>query len=150
MAGDGPPTNERTVATAFLSVLQLLGVDAPVLVIIDDTQWLDTSSQVVFGYAVRRLAGRVGVLASIRTGDPRRSEPPSWLKLARPDSTSRVKVHPLTLGGVHSLISKHLGHTLPRPLITRIHEVSGGNPFFALELARYGCRRAFPRGSRLT
>ncbi len=136
LAGDGPPTNERTVATAFLSVLQLLGVDAPVLVIIDDTQWLDSSSQVVFGYAGRRLGGRVGVLASVRTGDPRGGEPLSWLKLARPDSTARVKMHPLTLGGVHSLISKHLGHTLPRPLITRIHEVSGGNPFFALELAR--------------
>jgi DNA-binding CsgD family transcriptional regulator len=136
LAGDGPPTNERTVATAFLSVLQHLGVDAPVLVIIDDAQWLDTSSQVVFGYAARRLTGRVGVLSSIRIGEPRRSEPPSWLKLARPDSTARIRVHPLTLGGVHALISKHLGHTLPRPLITRIHEVSGGNPFFALELAR--------------
>ena len=136
LAGDGPPTNERIVATAFLAVLQLLGGDAPVLVIIDDAQWLDTSSQVVFGYAARRLTGRVGVLASIRIGEPRRSEPPSWLKLARPDSTARIRVRPLTLGGVHALISRHLGHTLPRPLITRIHEVSGGNPFFALELAR--------------
>ena len=136
LATDGPPTNERTVAAAFLSVLQLLGVDTPVLVTIDDAQWLDTSSQVVFGYAARRLTGRVGLLASIRTGDPRRSEPPSWLRLARPDSTTRIRVHPLTLGGVHAVISKHLGHTLPRPLITRIHEVSGGNPFFALELAR--------------
>ncbi len=136
LAGDGPPTNERTVAAAFLSVLQLLGVEAPVLVIIDDTQWLDTSSQVVFGYAARRLTGRVGVLASVRTGESRSGEPPSWLRMARPDSMARVKVQPLTLGGVHSLISKHLGHTLPRPLITRIHEVSGGNPFFALELAR--------------
>ena len=49
---------------------------------------------------------------------------------------ARIRVQPLTLGGVHAVISKHLGHTLPRPLITRIHEVSGGNPFFALELAR--------------
>ena len=62
LAGDGPPTNERVVATAFLSVLQLLGGDAPVLVLVDDAQWLDTSSQVVFGYAARRLTGRVGVL----------------------------------------------------------------------------------------
>ena len=136
LAGEGPPTNERTVAAAFLSVLQHLGVDGPVLVTVDDAQWLNTSSQVVFGYAARRLTGRVGVLASIRIGEPLRSEPPSWLKLAHPDSTARIRMHPLTLGGVHALISQHLGHTLPRPLITRIHEVSGGNPFFALELAR--------------
>ena len=35
-------------------------------VLVDDAQWLDTSSQVVFGYAARRLTGRVGVLASTR------------------------------------------------------------------------------------
>ena len=25
---------------------------------------------------------------------------------------------------------------MPRPLIDKIHQISGGNPFFALELAR--------------
>ena len=43
------------------------------------------------------------------SGEPRRSEPPPWLKLARPDSTARIRVRPLTLGGVHALISKASG-----------------------------------------
>lgn len=136
LAGDGPPTNERTVAAAFLSVLQHRSFDTPVLVSIDDAQWLDVSSQVVFGYAARRLTGRIGVAASVRLGQPRHGETPSWLTFARPDSTTRIRLQPLTLGGLHALVSQRLGHTLPRPVITRIHEVSGGNPFFALELAR--------------
>ncbi|MFZ1164728.1 ATP-binding protein [Mycobacterium sp.] len=134
--GEGPPTNERMVAAAFLSVIQHPGVDAPVLMAIDDAQWLDVSSQAVFGYAARRLSGRVGILATVRTGEPGLGDPPSWLRFARPDSTVRIRMSPLSLGGVHALISKRLGHTLPRPVITRIHEISGGNPFFALELAR--------------
>ncbi len=136
LEGEGPPTNERMVAAAFLSVIQHPGVDAPVLMAIDDAQWLDVSSQAVFGYAARRLSGRVGILATVRTGEPGLGDPPSWLRFARPDSTVRIRMSPLSLGGVHALISKRLGHTLPRPVITRIHEISGGNPFFALELAR--------------
>jgi DNA-binding CsgD family transcriptional regulator len=136
LEGEGPPTNERMVAAAFLSVIQHPGADAPVLIAIDDAQWLDVSSQAVFGYAVRRLSGRVGILATVRTGEPGLADPPSWLRFARPDSTVRIRMSPLSLGGVHALISKRLGHTLPRPVITRLHEISGGNPFFALELAR--------------
>ncbi|UMB70591.1 helix-turn-helix transcriptional regulator [Mycobacterium paraterrae] len=136
LAGEGPPTNERTVAAAFLSVLRHPSFATPMLVAIDDAQWLDVSSQAVFGYAARRLTGRIGVVVSVRTGERRRDETPWWLKFSRPDSIHRIKVEPLTLGGLHAMISRRLGQTLSRPLITRIHEISGGNPFFALELAR--------------
>ena len=34
------------------------------------------------------------------------------------------------------LLRRHLGTTLPRPTVRRLHEVSGGNPFYALEMAR--------------
>jgi DNA-binding CsgD family transcriptional regulator len=136
LEGEGPPANERIVAAAFLSVIHHPSFDAPVLVAIDDAQWLDVSSQAVFGYAARRLSGRVGIFATVRTGEPGQGDPLSWLRFARPDSTAHINMRPLTLGGVHALISTRLGHTLPRPVIMRIHEISGGNPFFALELAR--------------
>lgn len=133
---EGPATNERIVAAAFLSVLQHRSFNAPVLVSIDDAQWLDIASQAVIGYAARRLTGRAGILVTVRTGESDSVDAPSWLKFARPDSVARVRIPPLTLGAVHALVSGRLGRTLPRPVITRIHEISGGNPFFALELAR--------------
>ena len=30
----------------------------------------------------------------------------------------------------------HLGSSLPRPLLAEVHDASGGNPFFALEIVR--------------
>ncbi|PRC46933.1 LuxR family transcriptional regulator, partial [Mycobacterium sp. ITM-2017-0098] len=47
----------------------------------------------------------------------------------------RVCVRPMSTAQLHSLISERLGRKLTRPSVLRIAETSGGNPFFALELA---------------
>ena len=47
-----------------------------------------------------------------------------------------MQVGPLSVGAVHRLLSDRLGLTLSRPKLRRLHELSGGNPFFALELGR--------------
>lgn len=134
--GDDAGGNERMVATAFLAVIRRLSSAAPVLLCVDDAQWLDASSQAVIGFAERRLTGPVGLLVTVRTGDVDALDM-AWLNPVRPGSSARLRITPLTLGGAHAVISARLGHTLPRPLITRIHEISGGNPFFVLELARF-------------
>jgi ATP/maltotriose-dependent transcriptional regulator MalT len=129
--------NERIVAAAFLSVLRHLTVAAPVLMCIDDAQWLDKSSQAVVGFVARRLPRRAGILVTVRTGERDFAHGLSWLTFARADSLVRIRVRPLSLGGVHSLVSLRLGRALPRPVITRIYEISGGNPLFAIELAEF-------------
>ena len=37
----------------------------------------------------------------------------TWLHLARPDGIERVRVGPLSLGGLHALISARLGRSFP-------------------------------------
>ena len=59
----------------------------------------------------------------------------SRLQFRRPETLVRVGIRPLPLGGLHALIAARLGHARPRPSIARIHDIAGGNPFFALELA---------------
>ena len=54
-AGESPATDERVLGAAFLSVAERLTADTPVLVAIDDVQWLDASSQAALQGAVRRL-----------------------------------------------------------------------------------------------
>ena len=49
---------------------------------------------------------------------------------------ARLWVGPLSLGAIHGLVRDRLGRTFPRATMLRLHEVSGGNPFYALELAR--------------
>ena len=130
-AGEGPVTDHGVVATAFASVVQRL----PVLVAVDDVQWLDPSSQAVLEFAARRFARRVGVLVTERA----EHEGPSaagWLRVGGSDPIGQIRIGPLSLGGLRALVAARLGRSFPRPTMVRIAETSGGNPFYALELAR--------------
>ncbi len=134
-ASGGPETDQHVVAAALLSAIEALATDAPVVVGIDDLQWLDPSSKAVVAFVARRLRGRVGLIGTERA-DPDRGSVMSWLQLARPDAIARMRVRSLSLGGLHELLSTRLGRSFPRPAMVRIAEVSGGNPFYALEMAR--------------
>ena len=90
----------------------------------------------MIGYATKRLRGPAGMLISSRSVRPHASSWASWLQLPPGRDFGRIVMQPLSLGGVHRVLTEHLGRTLPRPVIARIHEISGGNPLFALKLAR--------------
>ncbi|MCV7022570.1 AAA family ATPase [Mycolicibacterium novocastrense] len=130
---DGAPTDRRAVAAAFLSVIEGLATRQPLLLAIDDVQWVDPSSSHVLSYAARRLAGPVGVLGTLRTGG---TDAYTWLQLRRPDATHRISLRPLTSRMLHAVVTQHLEHPLSRAKMTRIHQISGGNPFYAIELAK--------------
>jgi DNA-binding CsgD family transcriptional regulator len=131
----GAATDQRAVAAAFLSIIDSLKDNGPVLLAIDDLPWLDPSSARVIAYTARRLTGPVGVIATIRT-DPELGDAGSWLQLPRPDAVRQITLGPLSARALHTVVSENAGRALPRPTIARIHQVSGGNPFYALELAR--------------
>ena len=52
------------------------------------------------------------------------------------EGTERLAVGPLSVGALHRLLRDRLRRPFARQTLLRIHERSGGNPFFALELAR--------------
>ena len=126
----------RAVAVAFLGALRALARESPILVAVDDFQWLDAPSESVLRFAARRLTDeRVGLLVTQRAGDAR--PVPLDLDRALPrDRFVSIRVGPLALGALHRLVHERLGMTLPRPLLLRLVDASGGNPFFALEIAR--------------
>ncbi|MCV7100818.1 helix-turn-helix transcriptional regulator [Mycobacterium palustre] len=131
-------TDARAVAAAFVTVIDRLAAEVPVLVAIDDLQWLDTSSANVVSFAARRLPVGAAMVWTVRTGEaaPR-------LQLASPDAVRRIRLQPLTVGELHQVLTLRLGGSPTRPALLRLHSVSGGNPFYALELAReIGTRRA--------
>jgi DNA-binding CsgD family transcriptional regulator len=134
-ADDGIATDQRAVAAAFLSVIERLADDGPVLLGIDDLQWIDASSMHVVAFAARRLSGPVGILGSVRTeaGDGTSA---TWLQMPRPDAVNRIRLRPLEIHHLHAAVSARLRKSFSRPTIRRIHEMSGGNPFYAIELAR--------------
>jgi DNA-binding CsgD family transcriptional regulator len=133
VSDDGLSTDQRAVGAAFLSVIDILSDSAPVLVAIDDLQWLDASSARVVAYAARRFSGPVGLLGTVRTGE---GDDASWLQLDAPDAMSRIALQPLAVGTLHQVLTARLGRSIPRRTMLRIQETSGGNPFYAIELAR--------------
>lgn len=129
LQSDDADTDRRAVATAFLGALRALASVRPVLVGVDDVQWLDSESELVLSFAARRLTSEsIGFLLARRAGELR----------AQPDlgeKVERIPVKPFSLGALHRLLHERLAEPIPRRVLRRIHEVSGGNPFFALELA---------------
>src|SRR5262245_2941620 len=135
----GSPPEVRLLGLALLSVVHALGEDRPLLLGLDDAQWIDPSSAEVLRFTLRRLEGEpVGVLATVRE---RPAEVPLELDRAFP-GFDRLAVEPLSLGAIHRLLWGRLALNLPRPELVRLHEISGGNPFFALELGRAIARGA--------
>jgi tetratricopeptide (TPR) repeat protein len=130
-----PVTNPRVVAAAFLSVADRLTDDGPVLLAVDDLQWIDPSSAHVIAFAARRLSGPVGLLGTVRT-EPDSGGAASWLQLPRPDAIHRITVRPLPSRALHTVVRDELGHSIPRAAMARLQQISAGNPFYAIELAR--------------
>ncbi len=130
---DGQPPDTRLLALAFLAVVRALAQDGPVLVGFDDVQWIDTSSAEVLRFMLRRLESEpVGVLATVRE---RPVEAPLDLDRAFA-AFQRLAVQSLSAGAIHRLLWSRLALNLTRPELVRVHEIVGGNPFFALEFGR--------------
>jgi DNA-binding CsgD family transcriptional regulator len=131
------PIQQRAVSAAFFGVVTSFARERPVIVAVDDLQWLDHSSAQVLAYAARRLRDQpVGFLLAARRDEGRVATPHSNLLDGLPENRLRLELGPLTLGALHHVIRDRLGRTLPRPLLARVAACSGGNPFFALEIAR--------------
>ena len=129
------PADPRTVATSVVGVLAELARIQPVLVAIDDVQWVDLASQRALEFAVRRLPAQVRLLVT-RRGEGAAEVPLELDRALPPDAFERVVLGSLSLASLHHLVRERLGTSPTRPLIARIAEASGGNPFFAIEIAR--------------
>lgn len=127
----GEAPDRRAVAVAVLSALRILAEDAPVVVGIDDLQWLDPSSAAALTFALRRLwDAPIGVLATLRV----ETEPPLDVVATFP-RRHHLPLGPLRLDELQALLSSRLGSSLRLPALRRLHGLSGGNPFVALEVA---------------
>ena len=131
---DGPAPDRRAVAVGVLGALRALATFGPVVLAIDDLHWLDAPSAGALEFALRRLRDEpIAVLAANRI--PQRPA----LDLFRAFDVvqvQRVEVKPMSLGAIGRMLRDRVDLVLPRPLLRRIHEASGGNALFALEIAR--------------
>jgi DNA-binding CsgD family transcriptional regulator len=131
---EGPPPDQRAIALGFLGAIRVLARKGRVVVAVDDVQWLDAPSSFVLEFTLRRLRDEpVGFLFALRAGQ----EQTLGLERALPEERLRsLPAGPLSLGALHHLLNERLRLVLSRPKVRRLYELSGGNPFYALELGR--------------
>ena len=133
---DEQESPRRAVALGTLGVLRTLARERPTLLAIDDAQWLDPASADALAFVVRRLADeRVGLLVARRTDGA--AGVPLDLDRAVPEGRfRRVPVGSLSLAELDRVLTGHVGAALPRRTLARLHRASGGNPFYAIEIAK--------------
>ncbi|HEV2901842.1 MAG TPA: AAA family ATPase [Gaiellaceae bacterium] len=132
---EGPAPEPRAVALAFLGALRVLAQAEGLLVAVDDVQWLDGPSALLLEFALRRIEDEpVKFLFAQRPSGA--SDAPLGLERAPEGAVRALPVGPLTMGALHRLLRARLQSSFPRPLLRRLQEASGGNPFYALELGR--------------
>ena len=135
-AGSGQPPDPTAVGAGFRALLVRAAEAGPLVLAVDDVQWLDAATARALAFAVRRLDGLpVGVLATVRT--PLAEADPLGLERALgPGRLQRERLGPLGIDAVRSLIESRLGHGYRRPTLVKLAQASNGNPLFALEIAR--------------
>jgi hypothetical protein len=132
------PVDDRAVCLATLRLLELASSAGPILLMVDDVQWADHSSLAVLGYAARRLdRSRLRWLLAARP------LPGAWGGPLQESLVRDVQLLEHHVGGLselelQELIEAHLGARPSRAVLSRIADLSGGNAFYALELARQG------------
>ena len=140
----GGVLDPRAVYMAMVSLLSTLARDSPLVVAVDDAQWLDRASTHSLAFAVRRtLNERVGFVLTVRTG----CETAVVREFERSLDDQRLvrrRVGPLGVGALHELVRTRLGISLARPMLLHVHRVTRGNPLFALELAGALVREGVP------
>ena len=128
------PADWQVLSRGVLNVLRSLAARSPTVVALDDEQWLDGPSGRTLAFALSRLREeRVCVLLSRRVA----SEGPLWPELARSFSPiGSLVLQPLDLEAIQAILVAELGRKFARSVSRRIYEVSGGNPLYALAIAR--------------
>ncbi|MDA0141066.1 LuxR family transcriptional regulator [Solirubrobacter deserti] len=117
---EGAAGDRFLIGAATLTLLTACAEQAPVLVVIDDAQWLDASSLAAILFAARRLlADALAILVASRV---------------------RLDLPELSLSGLDrataaALLERHAGRPLPPGAADRAFEATLGNPLALVELA---------------
>jgi ATP/maltotriose-dependent transcriptional regulator MalT len=145
------PDRRARICDLFAALLQRLGSEHPTVLAIDDLHRADRSSRELLGFLAHTLRScRVLVLTAYRTDELAQEHPlrPFLAELGQVPSVRRVELGRFNRAETAELIAGVHGRRTSAALIQRIYDRSGGNPFFALELARAGDPAVLPESLR--
>ena len=130
-----PPEQEQLrLWEATRALLIAISENTPLFIVLDNLQWLDTSSCELLAYLARQLRGLpVMIVGTCREIELPATHPlhPILIDLQREQVAQTLPIQRLSDEQIRALVSH-----LPEPLVRHIQTNAAGNPFFAEELAR--------------
>jgi DNA-binding SARP family transcriptional activator/tetratricopeptide (TPR) repeat protein len=129
----GPRPVESRLHAALADIVDAVSEETPIVVAIEDCQWIDLTSATVVDQLIARLKSqRVFILLSTRPVDERRiSEATNLVEILLPplDEESSTRV-------LSTIVQRH-GHTLGDRFRAWCTSVAEGNPLFLHQLANH-------------
>ncbi|WP_433368916.1 AAA family ATPase [Streptosporangium sp. CA-115845] len=123
--GVGAPTDALLVCNAALLLVKTVAAEVPLVLLVDDVQWIDRASAVVLGFVARRLEGvRAGLLVSARTGS---------VSFLDPRGLAEIVVQPLDHEAAGRLVDANHPE-MPARIRQRLLDLAQGNPLALTEL----------------
>jgi DNA-binding CsgD family transcriptional regulator/tetratricopeptide (TPR) repeat protein len=147
-SSETPPDDQRaTLPTqsrlfeGLLLLLDALGAERSVLLVIEDLHWADRSTRAALAFLARSLVGeRTLVIGSYRPDELHRRHPlrPLLADLERAPHARRITLEPLTRAELADQLADILGAPPEGDLLERLWKRSGGNPLYCEELLAAG------------
>lgn len=133
---EGQPMQPLALSVAVLELIRVASSKQPLALAIDDVQWLDESTAGVVRFALRRLETERVVVIGTERMQAAGSPGPAVLADLPAERVVRVPLRALGAEEVDRLLEGSLGLRLAPTMLNRVHRMSAGNPFYALEIGR--------------
>lgn len=125
----GPSGSELAACAGALGVLAAASDEQPILVIVDDLQWVDPASRRILLFVARRLATERVALVFAQREPTETDELPLDLRV--------LQLHGLPYADVAALV-RRLGLDVRPDVLVRLVEQTGGNPLVITETVTAG------------
>jgi len=121
----------------LLGVLERLGSESPVLLVIEDLHWADRSTRDLLLFLARSIREeRVLIVVTYRSDELHRRHPlrPFLVQIDAAPTVERIQLNPLSREEAAQQLERIIGERPSASTVDAIYERSEGNPFFTEEL----------------
>ena len=138
---DGAGAAQRRLFEALLTLLERLGRESTILLLLEDIHWADSSTRSFIAFVARAMSTeRVLVVCTYRSDEMHRRHPlrPLLAELERDPRARRVELSRLSKKELKGQLEDILDAEPDAELVDRLYGRSEGNPLFAEELLAAG------------
>jgi len=138
---DGAGAAQRRLFEALLALLERLGREDPVVLLLEDIHWADSSTRAFLAFIARAMSTeRVLAVCTYRSDELHRRHPlrPLLAELERDPSARRIELARLTRAELSEQLADILDAMPGADVIDRLYGRSEGNPLFTEELLASG------------